>query len=418
LFAVQAAVALENARLFDTIRQRLDELSVLHAVAVIVTEAVTVEELIERTMEVIGQILFPDYSGVMLKDDDLNSLRVQMYRGGVLVPLSQKGIPLGQGVTGSVAVTGQSRRIPDVRDEPDYLLFNADTLSELCVPLKVGEHIIGVINVESQRLDAFSEADEQLLGTIAGQLASAIERLRAAHERERLINELEAKNAELERFTYTVSHDLKSPLITIRGFLGLLEKDAADGNLDRLRADIARISGATDKMQRLLHELLELSRIGRLVNAPQATPFGDIVHDALLLVEGRLRAHSVKTETAPEWPVVLIDRARLLEVMQNLLENAVKFMGDQPEPRIAIGWRETGPEPVIFVRDNGVGIDPKFHAKVFGLFDKLDPQTEGTGIGLALVKRIIEVHGGRIWVESAGVGQGATFCFTLPAAGA
>jgi PAS domain S-box-containing protein len=416
LFAVQAAVALENARLFDTLRQRLDDLSVLHAVAVIATEAADVASLIEQTMEVVGQVLFPDYSGVMLKDEDLNALRVQMYRGGVLAPLPQGLVPLGQGITGTTAVTGRAWRVPDVRREPAYLPYTADTLSELSVPLKVGERVIGVINVESRRLQAFSEADEQLLSTIAGQLATAIERLRTAQEREALITELENKNAELERFTYTVSHDLKSPLITIRGFLGFLEKDATNGNFERLHADIARITNATDKMQRLLHELLELSRVGRLVNAPQAAPFGDIVHDARLLVEGRLAERGVQVVVAPDLPVVLVDRARLIEVVQNLLENAVKFMGDQPEPRIEIGWRAEAHSPVFLVRDNGVGIDPKFHAKVFGLFDKLDPRSEGTGIGLALVKRIIEVHGGRIWVESEGAGCGTTFCFTLPAA--
>ena len=105
---------------------------------------------------------------------------------------------------------------------------------------------------------------------------------------------------------------------------------------------------------------------------------------------------------------------RLLEVYQNLVENAVKFMGDQPAPRIEIGAHQNGEEVVCYVQDNGIGIDPRFHEKVFGLFDRLDQQVEGTGIGLALVKRIVEVHGGRIWVESTGEGHGSTFYFSFP----
>ena len=101
-------------------------------------------------------------------------------------------------------------------------------------------------------------------------------------------------------------------------------------------------------------------------------------------------------------------------MLQNLLDNAAKFMGDQKEPRIEIGSRRDGEEVVTFVRDNGIGIDPQHRERVFGLFDKLDPKGEGTGVGLALVKRIVELHGGRIWVESEGRLLGSTFCFTLP----
>lgn len=231
-------------------------------------------------------------------------------------------------------------------------------------------------------------------------------------EREKLIRELEDKNSELERFTYTVSHDLKSPLITIKGFLGFLENDAASGNLNRLRSDVKRIADATDKMQLLLNDLLELSRIGRLVNPPQSVRFNDIVKEALGLAHGRLQKSGVRVLVQDNLPAVYGDRQRLVEAIQNLIDNAAKFVAD--DPRIEIG--QEGYEnnrPVFFVRDNGVGIAPIHHDRIFGLFNKLDPESEGTGIGLSLVKRIIEVHGGRIWVRSE-AGKGATFYFTLP----
>jgi PAS domain S-box-containing protein len=237
---------------------------------------------------------------------------------------------------------------------------------------------------------------------------------RAAAEREKLIAELEAKNTELERFTYTVSHDLKSPLITIGGFLGFLEKDILTGNLERVKADVSRISAAAAKMQQLLNELLELSRIGRMMNPPQAVPFEIIAREAVELVRGRIAGCGVQVEIASNLPVVYGDRLRLVEVVQNLVDNACKFMGNQPDPRVEIGINEGGSQPVFFVRDNGLGIEPRYHEQVFGLFNQLDAQTEGTGIGLALVQRIIELHGGKIWVESAGLGQGSTFCFILP----
>ncbi|MCS6940009.1 MAG: ATP-binding protein [Roseiflexaceae bacterium] len=243
------------------------------------------------------------------------------------------------------------------------------------------------------------------------------ERRRAQAERERLIAELEQKNAELERFTYTVSHDLKSPLITIQGFLGYLERDLRAGNTERMQNDIQRIDAAVRKMERLLNDLLELSRIGRLSAAPQHVPFNEIVQEALELLAGRIAERQARISVAPDMPIVYGDRDRLVEIVQNLVDNALKFCDNQRAPDIEIGViKESSGSPIFFVRDNGIGIDPKYHEQIFGLFNKLDPRSEGTGVGLTIVRRIIEVHGGRIWVESAGAGAGATFYFSLPVA--
>ncbi|MBV6399822.1 MAG: Adaptive-response sensory-kinase SasA [Anaerolineales bacterium] len=235
-----------------------------------------------------------------------------------------------------------------------------------------------------------------------------------ATEREKLINELEAKNAELERFVYTVSHDLKSPLVTIVGFLGYLEEDLKRGDMEVLRKDVQRIYLAAYKMQDLLKDLLELSRVGRALNPPQMVSFGELVEEALELTEGSLQARGARTLIQPDLPVVYGDHQRLLELLQNLIDNAAKYMGDQVDPTIEIGQagREGG-KPILFVRDNGIGIAPEYHEKIFGLFNKLDPGADGTGVGLALAKRIVEFHDGRLWVESE-AGKGATFYFTLP----
>jgi PAS domain S-box-containing protein len=233
-------------------------------------------------------------------------------------------------------------------------------------------------------------------------------------EREKLIVELEQKNVELERFTYTVSHDLKSPLITIRGFLGFIQEDSRKGNLTRLDADIQRIRAATEKMQALLNDLLELSRVGRLLNEPRNVNFNDLVKETLELLQGRITQSEVDISVQEDLPLVRGDYDRLLEVLQNLIDNACKFMGDQDAPHIEIGHQgfDSG-MPVFYVRDNGIGIQPQFHDNIFGLFNKLDVHSEGTGVGLTLVKRIIEFHGGRIWVDSV-PGRGTTFFFTLP----
>lgn len=233
-------------------------------------------------------------------------------------------------------------------------------------------------------------------------------------ERKEKEREIEAKNAELERFIYTVSHDLKSPLVTITSFLGYLETDIKIADVARIRQDIGYIRTAADKMGQLLSELLELSRVGRVIANPVLVDFQELVREALQLVAGHISERSVRVTVAQSPLLLRADRSRLVEIWQNLVENAVKYMGDQPQPRIEIGVEQQGETPLFFVRDNGLGIDARYAEKIFGLFEKLDRQSEGTGLGLALVKRIVEMYGGKIWVESEGPGHGSCFRFTLP----
>ena len=225
--------------------------------------------------------------------------------------------------------------------------------------------------------------------------------------------ELESKNAELERYTYTVSHDLKSPLVTIKGFLGLLEADMAKGDAERIKKDVGHIHNAADKMNQLLDELLELSRVGEVIGIRKKVSLNDLINEVLKLDGGRIKKLGIEVKIAPDLPVMYVDRLRLVEVLQNFIDNAVKHMGRQSEPCIEIGARQVNGEDVYYVRDNGIGIEPRYHENVFGLFNKLDKASEGTGVGLAIVRRIIEVHGGRVWVESKGKEKGSTFCFTI-----
>ena len=192
----------------------------------------------------------------------------------------------------------------------------------------------------------------------------------------------------------------------MKGYLGLLEEDLEEGDKEQLKLDMITIHEAADKMALMLDELLELSHIGRVVNPPKEIPFAELVNEAIELVAGKLSEKEVQVDIDPDLPLVYGDRARLVEVLQNLLDNAVKYMGKQAEPRVQFGAQRNGEETICYVRDNGVGIDPRYQEKVFQLFEVLDKKSDGagTGIGLALVKRIVEVHGGRIGIGSEGVG--------------
>jgi signal transduction histidine kinase len=240
--------------------------------------------------------------------------------------------------------------------------------------------------------------------------------VRHYREQARAADLIRSKSEELKRFTYTVSHDLRSPVVTIQTFLGHLELDIPARNAARVADDLTFIHTAVDQMARLLDELLKLSRLGHQTNPPEKVLLQAVVKEALDLVAGQIEQRGALVSAATN-PVTLHgDRTRFVALFQNLVDNACKFMGEQTEPRIEIGVETRDAETVFFVRDNGIGIDPRHHAKVFDLFEKLDPKTDGTGFGLALVKRIAEGYAGRIWVESKGAGQGTCFYFTLPEA--
>lgn len=228
------------------------------------------------------------------------------------------------------------------------------------------------------------------------------------------IDQLEQKNTELERFTYTVSHDLKSPLVTVKGFLGMLEKDIVAGDRDAIDKDLAYLNDATDTMGMLLTDLLELSRVGRIVNPPTLFSMTELCEEVIGSLQGSIAEHQAEITLMPDMPSVYADRTRIGEVIQNLLENAIKFAQEGRPSRINVYCEMRKGANVFCVDDNGKGIDPRYRDKIFVLFERLDTSVSGTGVGLALVKRVIEIHGGEIWTESPVDTHGCRFCFTLP----
>ena len=229
----------------------------------------------------------------------------------------------------------------------------------------------------------------------------------------RVIARLARSNKELESFAYAASHDLRGPLITITGFAGRLAADIEQGDVKAAHSDLARIGEAATKMDRLLHDLLQLSRVGHLVGSTEDVSLTELALEVVKLLAGPIADGRARIEISPDLPTVHGERARLTQLLVNLLDNAVKFIREQPDPQVKIGVRRDGEETVCYVRDNGIGIDMQHKDRIFVLFHQLDPNRGGTGIGLAIAKRVVEMHGGRIWVESDGLGNGSAFCFTL-----
>lgn len=232
-------------------------------------------------------------------------------------------------------------------------------------------------------------------------------------ERERLLKELTLRNTEMESFVYTISHDLKSPLITIDGFAKLLAKDLERGDKARAGESLKEIHKAADGMRHLIEDLLLLSRTGHVQGEPEAVDFQELLSDIRLRCASHIAREAATIRVASPLPRLLVDRARFGEVLQNLLDNAVKFHRDGVPPVVEVGAERYNGEVRLYVRDNGIGIEKRYQEKVFGLFQRLDTGREGTGVGLTIARRIVEQHGGRLWVESE-PGQGCVFWLTLP----
>ncbi|MHB8709619.1 MAG: ABC transporter substrate binding protein [Desulfuromonadales bacterium] len=263
------------------------------------------------------------------------------------------------------------------------------------------------------RVDPIFDDNGKLYGAIHI-ISDITARKRAELDRQTLISQLEQRNEELEQFTYSVSHDLKTPLVTIGGFVGQLRDDLKQNNQDCLGIDLDFIESSAKQMSTLLDNLLHLARSGRVIGDPRPVNLAQTARQALELVRGVIGESTVQLDFADNLPMVPGDAERLLEVFQNLVENAAKFSRERQPPQIEIGGKVDGQQVLCWVRDNGIGIPPQYLERIFGLFERLDRSEGGTGIGLALARRIIEKHGGRIWAESDGEDRGSTLYLTLP----
>jgi PAS domain S-box-containing protein len=229
------------------------------------------------------------------------------------------------------------------------------------------------------------------------------------------MEELKQRNQELDEYTYTVSHELKTPLIAIQGFSAILYKKCRNKLNKNMVQYLKRISLASERLERMVSDLLKLSRAGRKTGKFNEVDINSVVKTSLKHFESSIIEKHIDVKLTPEFPTVSCDRSRIIEVFDNLIANAVRFAGSQEKPKIKIGWKKQKDQYQFWVEDNGVGIIEGDKKKIFKTFvqGSLVSSEEGTGVGLSIAKKVIESHGGRIWVKSE-LGSGATFYFTIP----
>ncbi len=239
---------------------------------------------------------------------------------------------------------------------------------------------------------------------------------RKAEEARRANIQLRRINQELEEFTYVVSHDLKEPLRTLEAFSNFLAQDYGPLLEGEGQEYISHLVQASRRLGSLIDDLLTLSRTGRVIHTPRAFAWDPVVTTVLSDLRELISRKQAVVRVEGPLPPVMGDPERVMQLLANLVSNGLKY-NNHPQPEVVIGARSGADNNrvTLYVRDNGIGIDPLYHKQIFGIFRRLHhrDEFEGTGAGLAICKRIVEAHGGRIWVESC-AGKGSTFLFTLP----
>ena len=332
--------------------------------------------------------------------------------------------PAQSGLVRRVLATGTPVWIADVAREEGYLRGKSAAAAGLhgafALPVLIGNEVRGVIEFYSRDVSQLDDWLLQLGTSVGNQVGQLMARrraeadLREAHEElSRRAQDLARSNSELQQFAYVASHDLQEPLRMISSYTQLLMRRYGTIFDQDAKEFMEFIVDGAARMKQLIEDLLAYSRVGTRGREPEPTDAQAALDQALANLRAAVES-SGATVTHDAMPTVRADASQLAQLFQNLVGNAIKFRGAEP-PRIHVGAQEKESEVVLSVRDNGIGIDPQYFERIFVIFQRLHSKAEyeGTGIGLAICKKIVDRHGGRIWVESA-PGTGAVFKWTVP----
>ncbi|MBN2001869.1 MAG: PAS domain S-box protein, partial [Anaerolineae bacterium] len=405
----------ERKRVENELQRRVAQLALLNDIGEQVAAVLELDKVFERAVDLVHESFGYHHVSIFTLEQEHLTIRAKAGSLAHLLPAGHR-LKLGQGIVGWVGMHGETLLANDVAIEPRYVNFYGDvipTRAELSVPICIGGEVVGVLDAQSPQRNAFDDSDVMVMKTLADQVAVAIQNARLYEKQERYGVRLQSSNQELEQFAYVASHDLQEPLRAISGYLELLERRYGDQLDERGQRFIAYAVDGAARMHELIRSLLDYSRIGAQGWQPGRVD-GEAVFVQVLAGLTKAIQENNAVITHDPLPVVTGDPIQLRRVLQNLVGNAIKFHDSEP-PRVHVAVERAEDEWRFSVRDNGIGIAPEQIGRLFAIFQRLHTREEypGAGIGLAICKKIVERHGGRIWVESA-PGRGATFYFTLP----
>ena len=430
-FAANAAVSIENAWLFTQTDQalaaRVAELSMMQRIDRELNATLDYNQVMSLTLDWALRMTGTDVGLVAVTlegEDEVEGLRFLASRGypeDELAAYEEEPWPLARGIIGRVVRTGKPQVVEDVSRDPDYAAVAPDMVAQLTVPIRWEEQIVGVIALECSRPGRLNQDALELVVRLADHAAIAIQNAR-------LFEQVQRANAAKTDFISFVSHELKQPMTSIKGYTDLLVKGAAGELNESQRQFLDTVLSNVDRMNKLVSDLLDISRIesDRMRLEFGDVSLGQVIEDSVRTIRRQIEAkhQTLGVHVPPSLPLVRGDRDRFVQVITNLVSNAHKYTPEGGGIAIRAqlwsdGQHAPGDEEYVLcsVSDTGIGIRPEDRARLFTKYFRADDpavhSVAGTGLGLIITKSLVELHGGQIWVESE-VGKGSTFAFTIP----
>jgi GAF domain-containing protein/DNA-binding response OmpR family regulator/anti-sigma regulatory factor (Ser/Thr protein kinase) len=419
--AGQVAVSLENRRLFQDVQARVGELTILTRIGRRLASTLQLDEILNSVVEETLNATKAAQASIALYNEGENALEVRVMHGfnpQIEAELLGTLFHPGEGLHGRLLETGEVVLVNNVAQAPDYREVLGTTRSELLVPIKQGGLLLGALNLESTHVDAFTESDVRLIEAMADQVAVAITNARAYEAERQAVERMREVDRLKTQFLANMSHELRTPLNSIIGFSRVMLR-GIDGPLTEMQnTDLTSIYNSGQHLLGLINNILDLSKIeaGKMELSIEPVNLVEVAKTVMSTAIALVKDKQIKLEqdVPADLPTVMADQTRVRQIILNLVSNAAKFTD---KGYIRLSMVPAAKEVMISVTDTGIGIPEDKLAHIFEEFTQVDASTTrkygGTGLGLAITRSFVEMHKGRIWVESK-VGAGSTFTFTLP----
>ena len=414
----QLGIAIENAQLYEQtdlkLQARVKELAALNAISSAITQTMSLYERLELALAKTLEVLHLESGGIFLVDQEQNKAILRAHRG-----MDPQFITDGQQLSLKHPLFEMLKQKNYSRNPVNGLYTNipperAGSKQAILFAVRSKDKLLGFLNFIIPANRTLAPEEIRLLESIGLQLGVAIENAQLFEETREKSLALHEKNEELENFVFSISHDLKTPVISIQGLIDIFLEEYHDKLDLEGNKYFSSILDCANRMQNLIQNLLQFSRLGRTPLNFSRVNFNQIVKDVFKELSVKADKYDVKLRQQKKLPTVRCDKERMREVVSNLVSNAINYHDPEKEDRLAVVSYEEYEDLWRFsVKDNGIGIHPKYHKKIFDIFERLAPTPGGTGLGLTIARRIIKLHNGRIWVES-NEKIGSTFFFEFP----